>query len=201
MAIMKIALDCPNCGGTLEITKNDELFACAYCGSSIIVKRSGGKIYLELKSRIAKIEGQIENIREYTDLTDEVSRLQLSIEKDSRKLDESEEYLEKYTEATTLRIPVLGIIAGIGVLLFLGFILNIAEVLFRHGDSSSVSNFLFWPIVLGLTLVLPVYKISQYINKKKELKEFIASTEDGLIRNKDMLKKLEKRLQDLTAAN
>jgi hypothetical protein len=95
----------------------------------------------------------------------------------------------------------LGIIAGIGVLLLFGFILTIADVLFgqhAHGRSST-SDLLLWPIILGLTLVLPVNKISGYLNKKKELKEFIAFIEDGLRRNKDRLNKLEKRLQDLTA--
>lgn len=41
-----VALTCPSCGGKLQITSDIDLFACAYCGSELKVKRGGGIVSL-----------------------------------------------------------------------------------------------------------------------------------------------------------
>jgi hypothetical protein len=39
-------MTCPNCGGKLQITIDMDRFACGYCGTEHIVRRSGGTISL-----------------------------------------------------------------------------------------------------------------------------------------------------------
>jgi len=41
-----VTLTCPNCGGKLEITNDIERFACSYCGTEHVVRRSGGVVSL-----------------------------------------------------------------------------------------------------------------------------------------------------------
>lgn len=41
-----VTLSCPSCGGKLQITADIERFACSYCGTEHIVRRSGGIISL-----------------------------------------------------------------------------------------------------------------------------------------------------------
>jgi predicted RNA-binding Zn-ribbon protein involved in translation (DUF1610 family) len=41
-----VKLSCPSCGGALTITPAMERFACGYCGSEHIVRRSGGAVML-----------------------------------------------------------------------------------------------------------------------------------------------------------
>jgi predicted RNA-binding Zn-ribbon protein involved in translation (DUF1610 family) len=41
-----ISLNCPNCGGRLEITADMERFACGHCGSEHLVRRSDGAVSL-----------------------------------------------------------------------------------------------------------------------------------------------------------
>ncbi len=41
-----LTLSCPSCGGKLQITSEIERFACGYCGTEQIVKRSGGIVSL-----------------------------------------------------------------------------------------------------------------------------------------------------------
>lgn len=42
-----VTLSCPSCGGKLQVTNDLERFACGYCGSEHIVRRSGGTVSLE----------------------------------------------------------------------------------------------------------------------------------------------------------
>lgn len=42
-----MTLTCPTCGGKLQITEDIDRFACAYCGSEHIVRRSGGVVSLK----------------------------------------------------------------------------------------------------------------------------------------------------------
>ncbi len=41
-----ITLACPKCGGSLEITPDMDRFACKFCGSEHLVRRSGGMVSL-----------------------------------------------------------------------------------------------------------------------------------------------------------
>lgn len=41
-----VSLTCPSCGGKLQIGNDVDRFACSYCGSEHVVKRSGGIVSL-----------------------------------------------------------------------------------------------------------------------------------------------------------
>src|SRR4051794_36095268 len=43
-----VTLKCPNCGGNLAITPDLEVFACGYCGTQQVVRRSGNTVSLKL---------------------------------------------------------------------------------------------------------------------------------------------------------
>jgi len=41
-----VSLTCPSCGGKLQITNDLDRFACAFCGTEHVVRRSGGIVAL-----------------------------------------------------------------------------------------------------------------------------------------------------------
>lgn len=58
-----LKLSCANCSAPLEIEGDLERFACSYCGTEQIVKRSGGVVWLK------KIETAIRDVQQGTDRT------------------------------------------------------------------------------------------------------------------------------------
>lgn len=46
MADTLISLSCPSCGSKLQLGRDIDRFACAYCGSEQVVKRAGGIVTL-----------------------------------------------------------------------------------------------------------------------------------------------------------
>jgi predicted nucleic acid-binding Zn ribbon protein len=53
-----IKLACPSCGAPIEIEPEDETFACEHCGTTLAVKRSGGKVALR------SLEEKVEDVKE-----------------------------------------------------------------------------------------------------------------------------------------
>ena len=52
-----VVLNCPNCGGKLEVHNDLERFACSYCGSEMLVQRHGGTVSLQrVTEAIAKVQ-------------------------------------------------------------------------------------------------------------------------------------------------
>jgi ribosomal protein S27E len=49
-----IKLKCQNCGGNLDVYGDMERFACAYCGTEMIVQRRGGTVALKLVQEAIK---------------------------------------------------------------------------------------------------------------------------------------------------
>jgi ribosomal protein S27AE len=66
-----INLNCPNCGGKLQISNDVDRFSCGYCGNEFIVERSGGIITLqpvieglkEVKTGVDKTASELAIIR------------------------------------------------------------------------------------------------------------------------------------------
>lgn len=53
----KMLLICQQCGGTLEITEDIELFKCKFCDTPYLVKREGGAVHVQrLEKRVEKLE-------------------------------------------------------------------------------------------------------------------------------------------------
>ena len=73
-----ITMSCPSCGGKLQITNDIERFACAYCGTEQIVKRTGGVISLvpvieEIKATRKAAEQSVEEVKGVRKGTDKTS--------------------------------------------------------------------------------------------------------------------------------
>lgn len=49
-----ITLNCPSCGGKLEVSKNVSILNCVHCGSEHLVRREGGAVTLESFARCPK---------------------------------------------------------------------------------------------------------------------------------------------------
>jgi hypothetical protein len=49
-----ITLQCQRCGGKLDVYEDMERFACAYCGTEMIVQRRGGTVALKLVQEAIK---------------------------------------------------------------------------------------------------------------------------------------------------
>jgi hypothetical protein len=49
-----ITLKCQSCGGKLDVYEDMERFACAYCGTEMIVQRRGGTVALKLVQEAIK---------------------------------------------------------------------------------------------------------------------------------------------------
>ncbi len=58
-----ITLNCPNCGGRLEIYDEIDRFACSFCGSEMLVQRRGGTVALK------RVETAIRKVQVGTDKT------------------------------------------------------------------------------------------------------------------------------------
>lgn len=52
-----VSLKCVSCGAALDITIDMDVFACAYCGTQQVVKRSGGAVSLRLvREAISRVQ-------------------------------------------------------------------------------------------------------------------------------------------------
>ncbi len=52
-----VMLNCPNCGGKLEVHNDIDRFACSHCGSEMLVERRGGTVSLQrVTEAIAKVQ-------------------------------------------------------------------------------------------------------------------------------------------------
>lgn len=58
-----ITLSCQSCGGKLEVFEDMERFACAYCGTEMMVLRRGGTVALKM------VEAAIQKVQVGTDKT------------------------------------------------------------------------------------------------------------------------------------
>jgi len=46
-----VSLSCQCCGGRLDVCKDMERFACAYCGTEMVVQRQGGTVAIQAVTR------------------------------------------------------------------------------------------------------------------------------------------------------
>ena len=72
-----ITLACPSCGGKLQITNDIERFACAHCGTEMLVRRGEGII--SLKPVIDEVKG-VRRAADHTAAELAMARIQKEIE-------------------------------------------------------------------------------------------------------------------------
>ena len=103
-----IQMKCPGCGAGLEISKDHQDFACAYCGSSLHVIRSGGTVALSLVD-------VVDQVRANTDRT--ASELALVRLADELQVIKSE--ISKHTETMSTvavrPVPMFGYCFPLGM--------------------------------------------------------------------------------------
>jgi len=58
-----VTLTCPSCGGKLQVLSDMDLFACAYCGTELRVRRGGGAVSL------APVVAKLDEVRVGVDKT------------------------------------------------------------------------------------------------------------------------------------
>lgn len=137
-----VTLQCPFCGGSLQITSDIQRFACAYCGTEHLVKRAPGVVAIE------PIVDGLQNIQRGTDRTASelaIRRLKGNIVDDQQQMERIAAYLcrrdFRTIGNTLLRIKRISII----------------ESLRRSGSSKDIVYF------TGLILALSVEEMANFI--------------------------------------
>jgi DNA-directed RNA polymerase subunit RPC12/RpoP len=126
-----LQLSCVNCSAPLQIGDDLERFACAYCGTSQVVVRSGGTI------SVKKIESAINAVQRGTDRTAAelalprlTKELSVALELREKALEQAREKNERALRGRRMLTTIIAI-----VLLFIGFALIAVAA-----NSSNLSN-------------------------------------------------------------
>lgn len=94
-----ITLTCPQCGGKLQITGDIDRFACQFCGTEHIVRRSGGAVYLapvidklnQIDQNISGVKGSVEQVGTHS----KVVAAELAIPRIRNEIIEAKEELQR----------------------------------------------------------------------------------------------------------
>lgn len=96
-----ITLACPSCGGKLEITPDMERFACKFCGSEHLVRRSGGAVSLApVVEGLKRVESKFDQVLSGSDriaAEQTIQRLKGEIHALEEKIREKQDYLKANT--------------------------------------------------------------------------------------------------------
>src|SRR5215218_10221015 len=94
-----IALQCPSCGATLQITPDMETFASGHCGTQQIVRREGGTVSLKVISdAIAGVKASTDRVAaelEVRRLRDDARRIARELEELEKAISEAKTSPEK----------------------------------------------------------------------------------------------------------
>lgn len=157
-----INLNCPNCGGELEIETVTEIYICNYCGTKHLVQKKDGGVFLQpviqelskVQSGIDRASSELAILRLNSEIKDlEEKRLSLSSNSRSSSKNSCINYL-----------MVFGLLGA--ALTLIAMILNAPEV-------ALVS------ILVGLISMLFSRFLS--IKDQKKLKEALLSLEENII--------------------
>ena len=110
-----ITLNCPNCGGKLEVTPDMERFVCKYCGNEHIVKRSGSDVSLTpVLEGIKRVEQKFDHVLLGSDriaaeqtiqrLKTEIANLQKGYDQKRNELSELERKFGKESNYSNLEL-------------------------------------------------------------------------------------------------
>lgn len=147
-----VTLSCPNCGGKLQITNDLERFACSYCGTEQIVRRSGGIIAL------APIVYEISKVKAGVDKT----AAELAIKRLKEEINDLQnQYSTLYSERSSSTTGL--VIVGLGVFLLGG-------ATFWGGITDPNFNSILIGLVLfgiGVFLGYRVYKLRKILDAKQ----------------------------------
>lgn len=160
-----ITLACPNCGGKLTITADLERFACQFCGSEHIVRRTGSTVSLEpVMKMMHTINDNITNMSSGLDLVKSISEKQAA-EMAIKRLNKEIEDLQKQSANLETGSSTTWMIFGISaVVTFLSII-----VLAMAGDEGIVKLIFIPGVVIGglMTIIGLISVIAVSSSRKK----------------------------------
>jgi len=136
-----ITLTCPSCGGKLQVTQDIDRFACSFCGTEHIVRRSGGIVAL------TPVEETLIHVKTGVDKT--ASELAI------RRLREEIQILEK-ERYRIINDPRYQVTSGLGLFLFILGIISILMGLFFLLVTNDGSSLLYCGIP-GILILLFAY--------------------------------------------
>ena len=109
-----INLRCNNCGADLEINEHVKFFRCAYCNSSLTIKKSGNAVYTEVLEAIKTNTENLVKGSQQMLLEKEIARLdrEWMIEKEKYKISNKHgsELPNENTEVNTIISAIIGVI-------------------------------------------------------------------------------------------
>jgi DNA-directed RNA polymerase subunit RPC12/RpoP len=137
-----ITLSCPSCGAKLQITNDLDRFACAFCGTEILVNRQGGTVALK-----PILEG-IRQVRQGIDLT--TSELTIRRLKDEiGELEIDKFAIEKHLKQNKKNV------SGDVVIILLGIFLLLSGYQPIHT---------IWPCIVVFLIIIPLGFLTLGIN-------------------------------------
>lgn len=162
-----VTLTCPSCGGQLQVANDIDKFACGYCGTEHLVRRSGGIVSLApVVEGIKKVQLGVD--RTASELA--IVRLEKEIDRIEQKIDDINSKWDDVDELETA--------GGIG---------------FMAGLAAAIITTEFGPgVVVGLVvfvLTLVVYFVLEQQDKEQigPLKKQIAQKKQELIKHQSIV--------------
>lgn len=140
-----IRLACPSCGGKLQITNDIERFACAHCGTEILVRRGEGII--SLKPVIDEVKG-VRRATNHTAAELAIARIQKEIDFLNNQLrlrNTSQEYILFFVGIFGLLISYLikdygGFCYGVAIVSAISVISNIFTILKKEKGRKEIQT-------------------------------------------------------------
>lgn len=175
-----ITLSCPACGGSLEINKGLERFACAHCGTEHIVKRGGGTISVE-----PIVEG--------------ISKVQIGVDKTAselaiKRLQEELQTLRTKEQGLARKIPTGGFSGVSFVLAVFTLVLSAGAICNIVGSDNWLLTSVFFAsafFVGFLTIVLSVSAKNTAKRRSHELRDELQELRKVIRRKSEELERHE----------
>jgi hypothetical protein len=217
-----ISLNCPNCGGKLEVTPDIDRFTCKYCGNEHLVKRNGNNISLTpIVEGMKRVEQKFDHILNGSDrmaaeqtiqrLKAEMADLQRLYSEKKASLSLAEKNFgnnvnyskEDFTDKS--KFGKKNTTYGILLCLPIPIVFTILGTLSDTRLNSSFLSTLFAMLMIFSFLTGIVLIIVGSVTKSKTNKQLKAIKNGEILRNlgseivqiEDQLKDYKKRLEDL----
>ncbi len=179
-----VTLTCPSCGGKLHVTNDLERFACGYCGTEHIVRRSGGIV------SIAPVIEAVQQVKMGVDRTASelaIARIKGDMQKLSLEIysiqNQMQMPLPKYTNRR--RFTLLSVVLILIGMLFLSM----------YGILNSSNLVGFTLTVSGILAYLLGWYLEHSIQSEEKLRREIIYENSAIENKKETIKKMQEELE------
>lgn len=207
-----ITLSCPNCGGKLEITPDMERFACKFCGSEHLVRRTGDAVSLApVVEGLKRVETKFDQVLTGSDriaAEQTIQRLKNEIGSLEQQLQEKQAYLKSITPQKSfytlgvlfMAFAVLAYPLGSHVLYYK--IYNfIDDLLFNTPFFAEESQFVGWCCVILCVLIAVILISASKMRPLAGKKKAAELQEKTRLELTQLEKELQERRQQLAQLN